>query len=35
VPPTPEENQNKEFRAVVLTVPKADRVSLEVEIHPL
>ena len=24
-PPTPEENQNKDFRAVVLTVPKADR----------
>ena len=33
-PPTPEEKQNKEFRAVVLTVPKAGRISLIVEIRP-
>jgi len=33
-PPTPQENQNKGIRAVVLTVPKADRISLTVEIRP-
>lgn len=34
VPPTPEEDQNHGFRAAVLTVPKADRISLIVEIEP-
>ncbi len=33
-PPTPGENQNQGFRAAVLTVPKADRISLIVEIQP-
>jgi hypothetical protein len=31
-PPTPEENQNVKFRAVVLTIPRADQVSANVEI---
>lgn len=31
-PPTPEENQNLKFRAVVLTIPRADQVSAIVEI---
>lgn len=31
-PPTPEENQNSKFRAVVLTIPRADQVSAIVEI---
>ena len=33
-PPTSAEKQNKEFRAVVLTVPKAATISLSVEIRP-
>lgn len=33
-PPTAEENQNKGFHAIVLTVPQKDRISLEVEIRP-
>ncbi len=33
-PPTPEEKQNPEFRAIVLTVPMADPASLVVEIEP-
>jgi hypothetical protein len=33
-PPTAEENQNPKFRAVVLTIPKAERVSAVVEIRP-
>jgi hypothetical protein len=33
-PPTPGENQNEEYRSVVLTVPGADRVSVIVEIQP-
>jgi len=33
-PPTAGENPNKGFRAIVLTVPKKDRISLEVEIRP-
>ena len=33
-PPTAEEKQNETFRAVVLTVPKADRIPLVVEIRP-
>jgi Heparinase II/III-like protein len=33
-PPTAEENQNRGFRAVVLTIPKADEVSARVEIQP-
>lgn len=33
-PPTTRENPNKEFRALVLTVPKAARISLSVEIRP-
>ena len=33
-PPTPAENQNSEFRAVVLTIPQADQVSAIVEIRP-
>ena len=33
-PPTSEEKQNKNFRALVLTVPKAERISLVVEIRP-
>ncbi|WP_193213656.1 heparinase II/III domain-containing protein [Luteolibacter marinus] len=33
-PPTAGENQNKNYRAVVLTVPKADRVNIAVEIRP-
>jgi hypothetical protein len=33
-PPTPQENPNKNFRAVVLTVPQAERVSIAVEIRP-
>lgn len=33
-PPTPEENPNKGFRAVVLTVPQARHLSLVVEIRP-
>jgi hypothetical protein len=34
IPPTSAEKQNKEFRAVVLTVPKAATISLSVEIRP-
>ena len=33
-PPTPEENPNKGFRAVCLTVPKAENVTIRVEIRP-
>jgi hypothetical protein len=33
-PPTAGENQNKKYRAVVLTIPKAGRISLVVEIRP-
>ena len=33
-PPTAEENQNKNFRAIVLTVPKAEELSVVVEIRP-
>jgi hypothetical protein len=33
-PPTAEENQNKNFRAIVLTVPKAEKLTLAVEIRP-
>lgn len=33
-PPTSIENQNKGFRAVTLTVPKATRIKLSVEIRP-
>jgi hypothetical protein len=33
-PPTPEENQNRGYRAVVLTVPAAERVAIAVEIRP-
>ena len=33
-PPTPEENPNKGFRAVTLTVPAAAQLSLVVEIRP-
>ena len=33
-PPTSKENENKGFRAVVLTAPKAAKVSLAVEIRP-
>lgn len=33
-PPTPAENQNSGFRAVVLTIPQADQVSASVEIRP-
>jgi hypothetical protein len=33
-PPTPQENQNRGFRAVVLTVPQAGQVSAVVEIQP-
>jgi hypothetical protein len=33
-PPTPGENQNQGYRAAVLTVPKADRITLIVEIQP-
>jgi len=33
-PPTSKEKQNEEFRAVVLTVPKADAISLSIEIRP-
>lgn len=33
-PPTPKENQNKGFRAVVLTIPQAARISATVEIQP-
>jgi hypothetical protein len=33
-PPTAEENQNSGFRAVVLTLPKAEKVSVKVEIQP-
>ena len=33
-PPTPEEKQNQAFRAVVLTIPKAGRIQLIVEIRP-
>ena len=33
-PPTAVENQNKNYRALVLTVPKAAQVSLAVEIRP-
>lgn len=33
-PPTEKEDQNEKFRAVVLTVPKAARIRLEVEIRP-
>lgn len=33
-PPTPEENQNHGFRAVVLTIPHAERISATVEIRP-
>lgn len=33
-PPTAEENQNKNFRAIVLTVPKAQKLTLTVEIRP-
>jgi hypothetical protein len=33
-PPTPEENQNRGFRAVVLTLPQAGQVSAAVEIQP-
>ena len=33
-PPTPEEHSNKGFRAVTLTVPKAEKVKIGVEIQP-
>ncbi len=33
-PPTSEEKQNLEFRAIMLTAPKAERVSVIVEIQP-
>lgn len=33
-PPTAEENQNEKFRAVVLTIPKAENISAVVEIRP-
>lgn len=33
-PPTAEENQNKGFRKLELTVPKAEKVGIEVEIVP-
>ncbi|MEI6175420.1 MAG: heparinase II/III family protein [Verrucomicrobiota bacterium] len=33
-PPTAAENQNKGFRSIALTVPKADAVSIVVEIQP-
>jgi hypothetical protein len=33
-PPTPEERQNEGFTAIVLTIPKADQVSISVEIRP-
>jgi len=33
-PPTPEENANKGYRAVTLTVPKAEQVRMVVEIRP-
>lgn len=33
-PPTAEENQNRGFRAVVLTIPRAEKVSARVEIRP-
>ncbi len=33
-PPTAEEKQNEEFRAIVLTVPKAEKLSIIVEIRP-
>lgn len=33
-PPQPEENQNKKFRVVTLTVPAAPEVTLEIEIRP-
>ncbi len=33
-PPTPQENQNRGFRAVVLTVPQAGQASAVVEIQP-
>jgi hypothetical protein len=33
-PPTEMENQNKKFRAVVLTIPKAEDVSVIVELRP-
>jgi hypothetical protein len=33
-PPTAEENQNEGFRAIVLTVPKAEQLSVVVEIRP-
>jgi hypothetical protein len=33
-PPTPAENQNSKFRAVVLTLPQAGQVSAAVEIQP-
>lgn len=33
-PPTPEENQNRGFRAAVLTLPQAGQVSAAVEIQP-
>jgi hypothetical protein len=34
IPPTAEENQNKNFMALTLTVPEADPVSISVEIRP-
>jgi hypothetical protein len=33
-PPTAEEKQNEDFRAIVLTVPKAEKLSIIVEILP-